>query len=187
MSKKIISVFIVILIAITIIATYNTIIQRNQKKQIEKFMNYINSDEIGSELKTPKFMHVVLATYKGKVEDLAILKSIMYFNNNIIPEIQQKCDNKIESKIYYKNHSLQISKQIGINNFDEFYEIVDKCNTLTENDEIEYIKFDIDSIKKDNKGLNVILFLKYNQSEEVSFNILILNNVYSNQTSVIIK
>lgn len=187
MSKKVISIFIVILIAITTIATFNTIIQRNQKKQIEKFINYINSDEIGSELQTPKFMHVVLATYKGKVEDLTILKSIMYFNNNIIPEIQKKCDNRIESKIYYKNHNLQIAKQIGINNIEEFYQLVDKCNTLTENDKIEYIKFDIDSIKKDDKGLNVTLLLKYNQSEEVGFNISILNNVYSNHTSVIIK
>lgn len=187
MSKKIISFCIVILVAIIIIATYSTIIQRNQKKEVERFMNYINSDEIGSEIKTPKYMHVVLATYKGKVEDLSILKSIMYFTNNIIPEIQQKCNNKLESRIYYKRHSLQISKQIGVNNIDDFYQIVYKCNMLTESDEIEYIKFDIDSIEKDKEGLRADLYLKYKQSEEVRFNIKILNNTYADQTSVIIK
>ena len=86
---------IIVLILISLVTAYNIIVSKTQRTEVEKYLNYINSEEIGEEVKTPKMMHVVLAAYKGNVKDLSIVKSITYFKTNIIPEIQENTKNHI--------------------------------------------------------------------------------------------
>lgn len=188
MTKKVLSIIIAILILIIVVATYSTIIHHNQKKKVQEFLDYTNSTEKGGELITPNYLHVVLGVYKGEASGLNILKSINYFTNNIVPEIHKKCGNIITSRLYYNNHKTQLQKQIGIDNFDDFYEIVKKCELM--NDEeytIEKIEFDKDSLNKDKDGVTASFRVKYINSGEIEFNVKVLNSVYSDRTSVNIK
>lgn len=188
MSKKTtIIIAIVLLCIISIISIYGTIISNRQKKEVKNYMNYINSDEVGSELKTPDLMHVVLAAYKGEAKGLTILKSVMYFKNNLIPDIQKNCGNRLFANIYYRRHSKQLYNEFGINNKEEFYVLVDKCNQLGDVNKLKTIGFNTDSIKRVNDGLYVELKMKTDGNSEVTFNVRILNKVYSDKASVIIK
>lgn len=184
MPKKIIYSIIAILVLIIIIATYNTIIHHNQEKNVEKFMAYINSEEVGSEVKTPTNTHVVLAAYKGSTKGLNIVKSLSYFKNSIIPEVHKKCSNKFLAKRYYNTHKIQIEKELGITNFNDFYTLSTECKKYVENSEEEYCKFDADSVKKENNRVTATLLLKYKNGEEMQFNIQILNKTASDRTSV---
>lgn len=186
MSKKYI-IIILFLLLIILISLYNTLILIKQKNEINKYIEYINSDYFDTELQTPKYMHVLLESYQGDVEGTNILKSIFYSVNNVIPNISKNCRNIINTKIYYKTHKIQIQKQIGIDNFKEFNELVKKCRVIEESDKIEYIKFDIDNIKKTDDGVSAIMHVKYTNSEELKFNIKILNEKFSDKTSVFIK
>lgn len=187
MSKKIIKISIIVLILISIIAIYNTIIHHNQNKKIEEFMNYINSKDVDSGLQTPQFIHVVLATYKGKAEGLNITKSITYFINNTIPEINKKCRNSISTKMYYNNHKIQIEKQLGIDNYNDFKQLAEKCRGLSNTSTVEYVKFSMDEIHRNSDNTEATLHLKYDSNDEISFDLTILNEVYSDRTSVNIK
>lgn len=187
MSKKIIKISIVVLVLISIIAIYNTIIHYNQNKKVEEFFNYINSQDVDSELQTPQFMHVVLATYRGKVEGLSILKSITYFTNNTIPEINKKCGNAFGARMYYNNHKIQIEKQLGIDNYKDFKSLAEKCSNLKDVSTIEYMKFNMDEIHRNSDNTEATLYLKYSNCDEISFNIKVLNEVFSDRTSVNIK
>ena len=186
MSKKYL-IIILILLLIIIITLYNTLIHVKQENEINKYIEYINSDEIDTELQTPEYMHVVLATYKGDVEGLNILKSIFYNIKNLIPNINKNCGNIVSTKIYYKTHKMQIQKQIGIDNFNEFNELVKKCRAIEESDKIEYVKFDIDNINKETDGVSAVMHVKYTKSEELKLNIKILNEKFLDKTSVFIK
>lgn len=188
MSKKAtIIIAIVLLSIISLYSIYGAIISIRQKKEVENYMNYINSDEIGSELKTPDLMHVVLSAYKGEANGLKILKSVMYFKNNLIPDIQKNCGNRLFAKIYYSRHSKQLYNEFGINNKEEFYALVDKCNQLGNVENLKTVRFDTDSIKRVSDGVYVELKMKADGNSEVTFNVGILNEVYSDKTSVIIK
>ena len=186
MSKKYL-IIILILLLIIIITLYNVLIHIKQRNEINKYIEYINSEENDMEIKNPEYMHVVLATYKGDVEGLNILKSIFYISNNVIPSINKKCGNIISTKRYYKTHKIQVQKQIGIDNFNEFNELAKKIRAIKETEQIEYIKFDIDTIKKKTDGVSVVMNVKYYNSEEIKVSIKILNEKFSDKTSVIIK
>ena len=178
---------IILLILISLITAYNIILSKTQRTEVEKYLNYINSDEIGEEVKTPKMMHVVLAAYKGNVKDLSIVKSITYFKTNIIPEIQDNTKNPISKSMYYKWHKKQLKQQIGISNKHEYNQLVEKCNILTSVGNIDYMKFDTDTIKIDSNGLDVVLRVKCKDSAEVKFNVRILKKANESQTSIYIK
>ena len=188
MSKKsIIIIAMVALCIITVISLYGIIISNKQKKEVQNYLDYINSEEIGSELKTPDSMHVVLSAYKGELKGLTILKSIMYFKNNMITDIQKNCGNRLFAKIYYSRHSNQLYREFGINNKDEFYELVDKCNMLGDVENLEYVRFNTKSIVRASEGVFAELRMKERGNTEVIFNVGILNKTYSDKTSIIIK
>ena len=183
----VILIMLAILIMIIIVATYNAIILNKQNKEIDKFIEYVNSTEKGSELQTPELTHVVLAAYKGEASGLKIVKTIMYYANNNIPEIHEKCSSKFSSKRYYKAHKIQIYKQLGIDNFDDFYVLAEKCMRIKNTGNIESIRFDYNSVKIEDDGVSAVLCIRYEDSDEVSFNVKILNSTSSNQTSINIR
>lgn len=178
---------VIVLILISLITAYNIILSKTQRAEVEKYLNYVNSKEVGEEVKTPKLMHVVLAAYKGEVKDLSIVKAITYFKINIITDIQNNTKNSLSKTMYYKWHKKQLKQQIGINDKEEYNQLVEKCNALTDIDKIDYIKFDTNTIKIDSNGLDVIMLVKCHDSAEVSFNVRILKKVNKNQTSIYIK
>ncbi len=187
MSKKVLSIIIAILVIIILIATISSIKHYNQRKQAEKFMNYVTSTEVDSDIKTPELMHIVLAAYKGNCEGLNIVKSINYIANNTIPEINKKCGNKMSAKIYYNNNKYKIEKQTGIKSFDEFYKLVERCKVSKKSNTVESMRADVNSIERESNGVKARIYVKYNDSDEISFDIKILNDVFSDKTSVIIK
>ena len=187
MSKRMmIIITMVLLVLITSISIYGTVVAKKQQKEIDNYLNYINSDEIGNEVKSPDFIHVVLAAYDGDVNGKTIVKSISYFENNILPEIQKKCGNKLLAGIYYSRHSNQLYKEYGITNKKEFNELVQKCKQI-DMDNIKSNEFNVDSIEVKDDSLNVELKIKDTSNNTAIFSVRILNKANADKTSVIIK
>ena len=188
MSKRtIIIITMVLLVVITSISIYGTVVSKKQQKEIDNYLNYVNSEDIGKEVKSPDFIHVVLAAYEGEVKGKTIVKSISYFENNIISEIQNKCKNKISAGIYYSQHSNQLYKEYGIANKKEFNSLVQKCKQLDDISNIKTVEFNVDSIDVKGDCLNVELKIKDTSNNSAIFSVKILNKTQTNKTSVIIK
>lgn len=187
MSKKVLSIIIAILVIIILFATISSIKHYNQRKQAEKFMKYVTSTEVDSDIKTPELMHIVLAAYKGDCGGLNIVKSINYFANNNVPEINKKCGNKLSAKMYYNNNKYKLEKQIGITNFEDFYKLVERCKLSKKSNIVESLRVDVNSVERELNGVKARIYIKYNDSEEISFDIKILNDVFPDKTSVIIR
>ena len=187
MSKRIKIIVCIILLSITLLASFNTIKIYRQKKEIKNYLEYINSDMVEHRMETPEFMHVVLSAYKGDASGLNILKSIEYYTCDIIPRIKKNCTNKSSSKRYYNSHKIELEKELGVNNFNEFYDICVKCNNINNADFLEKTWFDTNKIEKTSNGLKCVLYYKYCDSDEISFNITISNSVYSDKGFIIIR
>ncbi len=187
MSKKIIAIVCVCLLLISSIAIFNIVKIRKQKKEVDKYLEYVKSTNIDHNINTPEYMHVVLAAYRGEAKGISVLKSIEYLSDTIVPEINKNCGNKISSWFYYSNHSRQLKQEICVNNFKEFYEICKKCKSIKNRDFLESSTFDADSVKRTNQGVDCVLYLKYSDSEEISFNITVLNTIPNNRGFIIVR
>lgn len=187
MSKKIIIIICVILLLITAFASCKTLKIYKQKKEINKYLDYINSDAVEHRMETPEFMHVVLAEYKGDAKGLSILKSLEYFTCDVIPDIKKNCGNDFKAKSYYNNHKIQLENQIGINNYNDFYEICKKLDFAKNLGALEYTKINTDSIKRTNNGLDFVIYYKYSDVDEISFNITIDNSTYQDKGFINVK
>ena len=187
MYKKIIIIICVILLIITALASFNTLRIYKQKKEINKYLEYINSDAVEHRMETPEFMHVVLAEYKGDAKGLSILKSLEYFTCDTITDIKKHCSNDFTTKRYYKSRKIQFQEEFGVNNYNEFYDICKKLDFSKDIGELEYTKINIDSIKRTNDGLNFDICYKYSNHDEILFNILVDNSTYQDKGFISIK
>lgn len=187
MSKKIKIIVCIVLLIIIAVASFNTLKIHKQKMRIKGYLEYINSEVVEHRMETPEFMHVVLSAYKGEANGRNILKSIEYFTCDIIPELKKKCSSKSSCKSYYNSHKVELEKEIGVTNFNDFYSICNKCKKIDNPEFLEKTRFDTDRIQKTNNGLNCVLYYKYSDSDEISFDINISNSMYSDKGFIIIK
>ena len=104
----------------------------------------------------------------GYTKVLAATENSQYINENIVTFIELK-------KIKFKNESL-IKDYLYVNN-NKFYVTIDGKICFLKNNEIVYIKFNVDGIQRD---LNVDSIYQYNSITYIVANNTVNNNVYNN-------
>lgn len=168
MKKIYLIIIILILLIILGILFWNT----QRMNELGLSLEYINSDEISEEIKSPTNIHVVLAKYKGKIKPKTISKFSYNFAYNIIPsyaDLIKQGKIKIDDKLFYFVNKDLILAQTGIDNYDEFNELIKKISVLNGNLEVESYIIPISSVNPGMTELEAQLNIKYKDNEQISF------------------
>lgn len=182
-AKNMAKIILLVLVLLTVLVTFLFIILKNVSNP-KKNLEYMNSDEMARGTFSPKFIHIVVASYEGEVNPKAITKATYYFTTNLVPKYLKKCSNEEDSKKYYSENSEAIKIDIGIDNESEFLELMKEIQKLTPKLELESSTFKKDEIQVNKKNLEAVLYIKYQDNPEISVKTTISNKQYNNKTSV---
>ena len=175
---------LILLILVLLMCMITLIIIKNQLRTPEENLKYINSNEMDKGTVSPEMIHVVIASYEGELNPKAISKSTYYFINYVIPEYLNECKNDSKTDKYFEKNKDKINLDIGINNKDEFKNLIQEIKKLSGKLEFESSRFDKDNINKESYNLKTILYVKYKNNSEISFNVTISNKIYNNKSSI---
>lgn len=184
--KNIIIVFILFLIILILLLIFLQN-QKNKMDKIEEKLAYINSDEWNDET-YPNGMPKLFRTYKGKLTAQNMGKSIYYFTTEVIPSYYSKLKEGTNDEIssYYQSNSGIIEIDTGINNKQDFQQLILSIQKLQANELIlDSFKIDKDNIKSSGNYTDAILYITYEESDEIGFNVRIYNNLKENSSSLV--
>lgn len=166
----IIGVFCILIIFLGIELTQNT-----GKENYE----YIISDEMKKETKSPEMIHVILSLYKGEVNPKFIAKSNYYFIDSVIPRYQKECKNLDKAQKYFSDNKEDIYYDTGIEEEQEFLDLIENINKLNKS-KIESSRFDKKDVIVSDKCLETKLYVKSKKDTEIKFKVTIDNKMNPN-------
>ena len=174
---------IVILILIVVIVAF-IIYLRISKKNSEKPNFEDKSDFIREYVEDkiiPQHIYDFSTEYKGNVERNEIYKQL-YKISKFLPDLCFDLK-KIEAKKYYSEFSKQVKENLGIETEEEFLKLSD---FLSKNDiselNFEYCGYNAGSLVQENKYSNITMYFKYENIDEITLNIGILNRYRADKT-----
>lgn len=177
-------ILIILILIILLVLMITLIILKSHIRTPKENLEYINSDEMDSGTFSPQMIHIVIAYYEGDLNPKAISKSTYYFVNNMIPKLLKECSDDSKIDKYFEKNMDEIKFNIGINDKDEFKALMQEIKKLSGKLEFESSRFDRDNITRENSSLKTILYVKYKNNPELSFDVTISNKVYNNKSSI---
>ena len=183
MKKKKLLVFIFLVIILLIIFTLLLRISIINKNSSQDNLEYIYSEEIKEGTTSPDMIHVVIALYKGEVDPRSISKSTYYFINTVVPNYLKKCTNDKKTEKFFKKNLDNIKMDVNTNK-SEFKGLISEIRKLSGELEYESSRFDSDTIRRTNKGLEAMLYIKYKNNPEISVKVTILNEPDLNKSPI---
>ncbi len=179
-SKKILIIIFIILCILLI----SLILVKSKIRTAEENFEYIYSDEMDENTFSPEMIHLVIAAYNGEENPKSITKSTYNLIVNLIPEYLKKCVNEEQTLKYYEKNAKDIYLLLGIDNKEEFNNIIKEISKLSGDLKFESAKFDRTTIEKSNNSLKVVLKIKYVDQEEISLNVEIKNKSYLTKPTI---
>lgn len=182
--KKAYCIFMIVLVIICLgIILINT--QKIEKSGLS--LEYMNSDEITEDIKSPTNIHVVLAKYKGEIKPKTISKFSYNLAYNIIPKyvgLLNEGKIKVNDKFHYLINKNIILYQTGIDSYEEYNQFLNKIANLSGNLEIEYYNIPINSINASANELVAKLNIKYKDNDEITFDFNLGSNSDKKYTGI---
>lgn len=177
--KKIIVIFLILIIILI-----SLLLLMQKVKETEQKFEYIYSDSMNDGTFSPKMIHLVIAAYEGDVNPKAITKATYNFITDLIPKYINIDNDESEIQKYFERNKEAIYLLVGIDNQDDFKNLMQEINKLSYNSEFEKAEFDRETIKKNINNLTVTLKIKYANQEEISINMRINNSVSSSKPAI---
>ena len=178
--RKKILITIIILTILLVALLIVVFMQTNTKRNLE----YINSDEMNEGTVSPDFIHVVVASYKGKLNPKAISKSTYYFINELVPKYLKKCDNSESARKYFQRNLKDIKLDIGVEKEEEFLKLMEEIQKLTPELKLERSYFNMDEIENNYNNTKANLYIKYENNPEISVKLTISNRIYQDKSTI---
>ena len=181
--KKLIKIFLIILILLIIcLVIFMSLLKENDVSSRESF-EYIYSDEMKDGTTSPDMIHLIITFYDGEVAPDSISKSIYYFINTVIPKYVEKCSNEKKAEKYFDNNLEDVKLDINANK-SEFVGLINEISKISGELKFESARFDKDSIKRTNRGIEALLYIKYENNPEISVRFVLLNELYDDRSSI---
>ena len=182
LKRILILLFIIIIISSISLVLKN--IYTNEKLKNERIADYKEAAEYSKEyLKDrviPQHIYDFSVEYSGKIDRNEMYKQL-YAISRFLPDM---CSDLKDSsvKTYYSKYSENIKNYLGIEDMDEFSELVDYLN---ENDisnlNFEYCVYQKGSLIENQKYSNIKMDFKYENHDAITLNIGVANNKILNQ------
>ncbi len=186
--NKIIKRIVIIIVVVILFIILSIYFLNTQKMENEGYtLSYMNSDDISSSTKSPTNIHVVLAKYIGDVKPKTISKFSYNFAYNIIPNYVKLIEQgklKENDRFFYFNNKKLILIQTGIDNYDEFNNLIKKISVLSGELEIENVVIPIASIDTSKVEFESEINIKYKNNEELKFKLVIGKNSDNKMTGI---
>lgn len=178
---------IIIVLVFLIVSLLNVIlliINISNINKTEQTLQYIASDEVSKGIESPKFIGKTLSQYSGDVKAISISKACYIFATEILPRYKKECTNNKTMDNFYDSHAGDIFILTGIENKEDFSNLIDKTKNLDENLIFENYRFDLSKTSIDDNSITAILYIKYKYCDEIMINVKIYNNVYNDRSSI---
>lgn len=181
MNKKIRSIIIIsimVLIVLTgaLIYTFYTNVELIES---ETTLEYIKNDDWNEEA-YPDGMPKLYRSYSGSLTAKNMGKSIYYVTTKVIPKYYTELKSATEAEIaeYYNKYAKIINIDIGIGKQQDFVDLIKSIQNLSA-DELKFESFRIDKekISKKNSYTEAVLYITYQNNEEIGFNVRIYNSI----------
>lgn len=163
----------IIVICVVIICTCIVLYMNNPKHIAENRISKINEEEVDGSSIFPKNLYLAFQEYKGDIDVSVAGKDFEYYSQTIIPKYFRKYKNMTKDEMieYYNKNSEVILKEIGLNNVNDFINIVDEITNL-DGEKLNFTSYEI--IKGtisfiNNKSIGCLKII-YNETEELYLN-----------------
>ena len=190
--SKIKKILIILFVVIVILVALLLILLNKSTEEtdiIAEKLDYINNDdEWDDETIYPDYAAALGRSYEGDWTVKSIGKSMYYVATEVFPEYYQDLKTASESEItqYYEENEENIYINLAIEKESVFIKLIEELQELS-GDSItwESFRIDLDSIKVGSSYTKAVLYITYENNEEIAFNIKI-NNTVSTDCSTIV-
>ena len=175
---------LIVLIMFYILYIYNNREEIKAQKNLE-FIN--NSEKWDYEVKFPNRASNIKNVYEGDLSIKDIGKSMYYFTTQVLPKYYLQFKNSSEEDIvsYFNENSKIIAIDIGVENQDDFIEIIESIQNLNSGSlTLESFRIDKDFIKAKSDYTETVLYITYQGNEEIGFDVKINNKIKENSSSI---
>lgn len=182
----IVALFILLIILSIILAITKKYVANNKIPDDLEFINGDVEDE-SDKYEYPYMAYMLFIEYEGKLKPDDIVKSIFTVSNEVIPNYYKILKKSSDSEIinYYEQNQESIAETLGIEQ-EEFINIVKEIKKLNM-DELVFESYRIDSerIEEVSNAIETILYITYENSQEIGFNVKIYNDIQEDKSSVV--
>lgn len=183
-SRKLLIIFVVIGLCI-LLGIYYLAMQRIKVSGYT--LEYMNSDQIDHNVKSPTNIHVLLAKYGGSIKPKTISKFTYNFAYRVIPhyyDLIKQGKLKENDKFFYQLNKKMILAETGIDNYEDFKKLIQKIAGLNSNLEVESMIIPIDSVKTFYNDFGSQLKIKYQENDEITFDLQLGNRSNEEKTGI---
>ena len=192
MNKKIkkIIILLIILLLISILSILVYYVINSEKIEAKEQLEYINdSSEWDTTILYPEGAPVLKRSYEGELTIKDIGKSMYNFALKIIPKYYNQFKNSTNEEIekYFNDKKDIILIETGIISYSDFESLIMDIKAL-EGDAIEFesFKLDTNSIGEKASSVDVDMYIKYKNNQNIKINADISNEFRDNTRSSII-
>lgn len=179
--KKIITIFIILLIILSSLYFSNPIILAQLK------IKSMNNSKLDKNMKIPEYINFVVGLEGNEVLSESITKYYNNFAEKLIPKYYKKCSPMSSDKInkYFDQNQLLIKTELGITEKEQFSKFIDTLKNI-KNDSFVLEKYYILDSTVVNRKNTIVAYIgiKYENCEDIYFK-TIINKKYQNKTTLI--
>lgn len=188
MKKKIgIAILILILIAGILVG----LIYFSPTGKAGRNLTYIkDAEKMEEDTKLPEKMYLLVANYEGELSTRTIFKSYYHLVANVLPKYYQDCKQSSIEEIstYFEKNEKVIYMETGIQVAGEFQQLISLLSGLNgEKLQLESYRIDSDNLQKQEKGLQVAIYVTYQGNQAISIKTILENQQNKDRTSLLVK
>ena len=186
-NKKIIRNLIIVLLCImTILAiALIVIMQLYYSNEDVARLRYINSSKVENDyLMIPYKMNMVYSSYSGDVSRVTIEKSVYHFAKEVVPNYREIFSTNNKPEVYFEQNKFAIGVDTGIDNVEEFKELIEGICLLDNDLKIVTYEFSNQQPGTTSSSLNTKLLIKYKSNKRIIFKVKISKDILKNISSI---
>lgn len=151
-------------------------------------IDYIYSAKEGTIDIMPQNVSPLFMEYAGLIEQRSVYKAMYVFVNDMVKDyyLKFKTDfNQENIEKYYDKNVIEIQKELGINNKEEFVKFINTLKKLN-GDELKLKQYVIipESLKQVPGATKFVLAVDYENNERILFELELLNSSAQNKTPI---
>ncbi len=179
---------ILLILLITCIIIYNVLKGKNEPIYEENLeaQQEVDEEYLENQMIIPGEYNFLIRLYEGNVNENVFYSAIYKLVFEEIPEINANLKNKSIEEIenYYQNNKERIYSNLGIDNFEDYNEIVKEVSKL-ENITYKSSKFDTRSFAQNSETGYSSLNLEINfETSSISLKMFIINEIQDNKPKI---
>lgn len=179
--KKLITIFIILLIILIAIYFSNPIVIAQFK------IKSMNNSKLNDKMKIPEYMSFLIGLDRSEVLPESIIKYYNNFAENLIPKYHKKCATMSLEEInkYFNKNKNLIEIELGITEEERFSSFINTLKKLNKDEFILEKYYILDSTLENNKNkIIAYLGIKYENCEDIFFR-TVISKRYQDKKSLI--